>query len=104
MKRLVIGFLCAFLALSGGIQAQTAKQKEEVEAYIKALKSAKDPKARAGAANALSDLALVKTSLARPAEVTLIASLKDDSGEVRAAVVRALSLLEPYKKDRIPGL
>src|SRR5262245_35529833 len=103
MKRLLVALTCLVLTV-GGSNAQTAKQKEDVERLIKSLTSAKDPKARAGAANALTDTAMVKTSLVRPAENALVAALKDEAPEVRGAAVRTLTLLEPYKKERIPNL
>lgn len=104
MKRLLVALTCLVLTVGGVASAQTAKQKEEVDGLIKALKTAKDPKQRAGAANALTDIAMVRTALARPAEDALIGALKDENPEVRGAAVRTLTLLEPYKKDRIVNL
>jgi HEAT repeat protein len=101
MKRLIVCLTCLILAIGGAVSAQT---KQEVEALIKTLKTSKDAKARAAAANSLRDIADVRTVLARPAEGALTDALKDDSGEVRAAAVLALGRLEPYKKDRLPGL
>ena len=61
----------AFLA-TGGVSGQTPKQKAEVENLLKILKDAKDPKARAGAANQLSDLGQIRTVLIRAAEPAVL--------------------------------
>jgi HEAT repeat protein len=96
--------LLGVLFLTGGASGQTAKQKEEVERLVKQMTTAKDPKVRAGAANELGQLGLVRTALIRAAEPALLDALKDGDGEVRLAVINTLGVLEPYKKERIPLL
>jgi HEAT repeat protein len=104
MRRLVVLLTALLFLIGNGLNGQSAKQKEEVEAYLKTLKNAKDPKARVNAANELTNLGMVRSLLIRAAEPGLIAALKDDNGEVRQAVVATLMVLEPYKKDRVANL
>ena len=103
MKRLAIGLTCLLLGLSGGASAQV-KSKAEVDDLVKVLKTSKDPKGRAAAANELAQTGLVRLALIRPTEPALIDALKDENQEVRGAALGVLGLLTPYKKERIPNL
>jgi len=104
MKRVLVGLCCLGLALGGSVSGQTAKQKEEVEYLLKQLKTAKEGKARASAANELRELALVRVQLVKPAEAPLVEALKDPDPEVRRAVAAALITIEPYPKARAAAL
>ena len=102
MKRLIVVLTGLLLLIGSGASGQT-KQKE-AEGHLKTLQTSKDAKARAEAANQLAELGQVKITLIRPAEPALVDALKDENGEVRQAALRALGVLEPYKKERIPVL
>src|SRR5580698_5929520 len=95
MRRLFILLTGLAFLIGNGLSGQTPKQKEELESLVRVLKTAKDPKARVNAANEMAQLGLVRITLIKAAEPTLIAALKDDNGEVRQAVVGALIVLEP---------
>ena len=104
MRQLLVLLTGLLFLIGNGVSGQTAKQKAELDALIKVLQTAKDPKARVNVANEMTQLGLVRVTLIRGAEPALIAALKDDNGEVRQAVVGALIVLEPYKKDRVANL
>lgn len=104
MKRLVAALALSLFLFGAGVQGQTAKQKEQVDALVRQMKTAKDPKARAGAANELTNLGMVRTAIIRAAEPALVDALKDDNPEVRLAAIGTLGVLEPYTKERIPNL
>jgi len=103
MNRWLVVLAGLVLGVSASGQ-QIAKTKTEVDGLIKTLKTAKEGKQRAAAARSLGETAQVRVALARPAEATLIDALKDADAEVRLAAVQTLETIEPYKKDRIPGL
>ena len=104
MKRVLVGLCCLGLAIGGSVHGQTAKQKEEVEYLLKQLKTGKDGKVRAGAANELREIALVRLALVKNAEAPLVAALKDADPEVRRSAANALITFEPYPKARAAAL
>src|SRR5262245_57071741 len=105
MRRCAVGFVCLTLILVATVaEAQTPKQKADVEALIKLLKTSQDPKQRAAACNEITELASVKIALVKPAVPSLLDSLKDADVEVRRAAINTLSLVEPYAKDWVASV
>src|SRR5438309_1768980 len=70
--------------------ASAGTKQEEADMYTKILKSSKDPKAVAQAAEEIGKLALVKKSFAAEATPYLFDLLKDKSPKVRAAAAKAI--------------
>lgn len=100
-KHVVICLGCWLVGLSQ--LATAAPKKEDVPDLIKALKTSKDPKVRAQAANDLAYLAQVRVTFVKPAVPTLIESLKTDSDAgVRKAVIDTLALVNADPKEVIP--
>jgi len=98
MKKLVVE--CLGCLLLSGTNLGAAPKKEDVPDLIKALKTSKDAKVRAQAADDLGYIAQIRVAFAKPAIPALVEALKSDpDAGVRKAAADTLSLVNPDPKD-----
>src|SRR5687768_9217895 len=102
MKTLTALTLGALLGLAPA--AHAASKEEEAANYTKILKTSKDAKEKARAAEEIGRLGQIKKSFATEAVPYLIDALKDKDAKLRAAAAVAVGKVDADPEKVVPAL